>query len=169
LLTRNQADSCLKNLLNALSSQGKIASGQVEPSYDIVPLRPLPKTYADRVLVVGEAAGQVKPTTGGGIYYGLLCADIAAEVLHQAFVAGDFSAAILSAYEKKWRARLNRELTIGYWARTLLSRLSNNHIDRLFHRASKKGVPELIVTGNSFSFDWHSRLLLRMAGYLMPF
>jgi digeranylgeranylglycerophospholipid reductase len=169
LLTRNQADSCLENLLNTLSSQGKIASGQVEPSYDIVPLRPLPKTYADRVLVVGEAAGQVKPTTGGGIYYGLLCADIAAEVLHQAFVAGDFSAAILSAYEKKWRARLNRELTIGYWARTLLSRLSNNHIDRLFHRASKKGVPELIVTGNSFSFDWHSRLLLRMAGYLMPF
>jgi geranylgeranyl reductase family protein len=169
LLTRNQADSCLRNLLNTLSSQGKIASGQVAPSYDVIPLRPLPKTYADRVLVVGEAAGQVKPTTGGGIYYGLLCADIAAEVLHQAFLADDFSATVLSAYEKKWRARLNRELRIDYWARTLLTKLSNNHIDRLFRLASKKGLPELIATGNSFSFDWHSRLLLRMAGSLIPF
>jgi digeranylgeranylglycerophospholipid reductase len=169
LLTRNQADSCLKNLLDALSSQGKIASGQVEPSYDIVPLRPLPRTYTDRVLVVGEAAGQVKPTTGGGIYYGLLCADIAAEVLHQAFAADDFSAAALSSYEKRWRARLNRELTIGYWARTLLTRLSNNYIDRLFHRASKKGLPELISNGNSFSFDWQSQLLLRMVSFIVPF
>lgn len=169
LLTRNQADFHLKNLLNALSSQGKIASSEVECRYDIIPLKPLPRTYADRVLVVGEAAGQVKPTTGGGIYYGLLCADIAAEVLHQAFVTGDFFAAVLSAYEKKWRARLNRELTIGYWARTLWARLSNNHIDRLFHLASQEGVPELIATGNSFSYDWHSRLLLQMAGSLLPF
>ena len=169
LLTRNQADFHLKNLLGALSSQGKIASSEVECRYDIIPLKPLPRTYADRVLVVGEAAGQVKPTTGGGIYYGLLCADIAAEVLHQAFVTGDFSAAVLSAYEKKWRARLNRELTIGYWARTLWARLSNNHIDRLFHLASQEGVPEVIATGNSFSYDWHSRLLLQMAGSLLPF
>jgi digeranylgeranylglycerophospholipid reductase len=168
LLTRNQADFHLKNLLNVLSSQGKIASSEVECRYDIIPLRPLPKTYADRVLVVGEAAGQVKPTTGGGIYYGLLCADIAAEALHQALVAGNFSAAVLSAYQKKWQARLNRELTIGYWARALLTRLSNNHIDYLFHLASKNGLPELIATGNSFSFDWHSLLLLQMADYLIP-
>jgi digeranylgeranylglycerophospholipid reductase len=169
LLIRNQADFHLKNLLNVLSSQGKIASGEVTCRYGIIPLRPLSKTYADRVLVVGEAAGQVKPTTGGGIYYGLLCADIAAEVLHRAFPAGNFSAAVLSAYQKKWRARLNRELTIGYWARNLWARLSNNHIDHLFHLASKKGLPELIAAGNSFSFDWHSRLLLKMASSLLPF
>ena len=90
-------------------------------------------------------------------------------MLNQAFVTGDFSGAVLSAYQKKWRARLNRELTIGYWARTLWERLSNNYIDRLFHLASQKGVPELIATGNSFSFDWHSRLLLQMAGSLIPF
>jgi len=169
LLIRNQADFYLKNLLNVLSSQGKIASGEVACRYGIIPLRPLSKTYADRVLVVGEAAGQVKPTTGGGIYYGLLCADIAAEVLHQAFPAGDFSTAVLSAYQRKWQARLNRELTIGYWARNLWARLSNNHIDHLLHMASKNGLPELIATGNSFSFDWHSQLLLQTACSLIPF
>lgn len=169
LLTRSQADSSLENLLASLASQGKIASDHVVPSYDIVPLKPLPRTYADRVLVVGEAAGQVKPTTGGGVYYGLLCADIAAEVLEQALEASDFSAHVLSAYEQKWRAKLNRELVIGYWARTLLANLSNRRIDRLLHLAGKNGLPELIADGNSFSFDWHSRLLLKMVSSLIPF
>jgi len=169
LLTRSQADSSLENLLEVLSSQGKIAANQAVPSYDVVPLKPLPRTYADRVLVVGEAAGQVKPTTGGGVYYGLLCADIAAGVLQRSLEADDFSADALSAYEEKWRARLNRELTIGYWARTLLANLSNNKIDRLFRLAGKEGLPELIADGNSFSFDWHSQLLLKMAGSLLPF
>jgi len=169
LLTRYQADFCLKNLLGILLAQGKITSSETEPHYGIVPLRPLPKTYADRVLVVGGAAGQVKPTTGGGIYYGLLCADIAAEVLHQALLADNFSATILSTYQKKWKARLNREVTINYWARALLTKLKNEHIDYLFHVAGKKGVPEVIATTKNFSFDWHSRLLLQMASYLIPF
>jgi digeranylgeranylglycerophospholipid reductase len=169
LLTRHQADSHLKNLLKTLSAQGKIASGEAQCSYGVIPLGPLPKTYADRVLVVGEAAGQVKPTTGGGIYYGLLCADIATGVLHQTFQEGNFSAAALGDYQKRWRARLSRELTIGYWARSLLTRLGNNWIDHLFHLASKKGVPELIATTENFPFDWHSQLLLQMASQLMPF
>jgi len=169
LLTRSQADSSLENLLEVLSSQGKITSNQAAPSYDVVPLKPLARTYADRVLVVGEAAGQVKPTTGGGVYYGLLCADIAAGVLQRSFETDDFSADALAAYEEKWRARLNRELTIGYWARTLLAKLSNRKIDRLFRLAGKKGLPELIADGNGFSFDWHSQLLLKMAGSILPF
>jgi geranylgeranyl reductase family protein len=169
LLTRRQADSSLENLLEALSAQGKIASDQATPSYDIIPLKPLPRTYANRVLVVGEVAGQVKPTTGGGVYYGLLCADIAAEVLQRSFEADDFSADALSSYEHQWRARLNKELVIGYWARTLLARLSNSNIDRLFRLAGKNGLPELIADGDGFSFDWHSRLLLKMAGSLLPF
>jgi len=169
LLTRSQADSSLENLLKILSSQGKITSNQAAPGYDTVPLKPLPRTYLDRVLVVGEAAGQVKPTTGGGVYYGLLCADIAAGVLEQALDDDDFSAKALSSYEREWRARLNRELTVGYWARTLLAGLSNSRIDRLFQLAGKKGLPELIADGNGFSFDWHSRLLLKLAGSILPF
>lgn len=169
LLTRSQADSSLENLLEVFSSQGKITSDHAAPSYDIVPLKPLPRTYADRVLVVGEAAGQVKPTTGGGVYYGLLCADIAAGVLQRSFKSDDFSSDALAAYEVEWRSKLNRELTIGYWARTLLAGLSNSRIDRLFRLAGKKGLPELIAGGNGFSFDWHSNLLVKLAGSILPF
>ena len=47
---RSQADTSLENLLNVLFSQGKIASNQVASSYDVVPMKPLPRTYADQVL-----------------------------------------------------------------------------------------------------------------------
>jgi flavin-dependent dehydrogenase len=168
LLTRHQPDSYLRNFLNTLSSHGKLISTEVVPRYGIIPLRPLPRTYADRILVVGEAAGQVKPTTGGGIYYGLLCADIAAEVLHQAFLTGDFSSSRLSAYQKQWRALLGRELQIGHWARWVYSRLSNRSIDHLFHIAAQNGIADFVTT-KDFSFDWHSRLILQAARHLLPF
>jgi digeranylgeranylglycerophospholipid reductase len=169
LLNQRRADARLQNFLDSLARQGKIASSQVPHRQGLIPLRPLPRTYANRVLVVGEAAGQVKPTSGGGIYYGLLCADIAVEVALKALSADDFSAAALADYQKKWRARLSRELTIDYWARALLARLSNKHIDYLFRRARQKGMPEFVAASAKFSFDWHSRLLLRMAWRLMPF
>ena len=54
------------------------------PRLKILPLGPVTRTYADRVVAVGDAAGLVKPTTGGGIYYGLLSGSIAAEVLGDA-------------------------------------------------------------------------------------
>ena len=85
-------------------------------------------------MVVGDAAGQVKPTSGGGIYYGLLCADIAADTLHRALQEGDFSAGMLSRYERKWKKRLGRELKIGYWARRMFERLSDGQIDRIFDK-----------------------------------
>jgi len=37
-----------------------------------IPVRRIPKSYAERLVIVGEAAGQVKATTGGGIYFGML-------------------------------------------------------------------------------------------------
>jgi len=169
LLARHKSDAHLKDWLGSLSRQGKITSSKATLRYGIIPLKPLPKTYADRVLVVGAAAGQVKPTTGGGIYYGLLCAELAAEILHQALLAGDFSATALSAYQKEWQSKLNGSLTAGYSAQSLLAKLSNNHIDRLFHIASKNKIAELIATAKDFSFDWHNGLLLQMAHHLMPF
>ena len=58
LLTERQADFHLKNFLNYLYRQGKIASHQTPLGYGLIPLRPLAKSYADRVLVIGEAQSQ---------------------------------------------------------------------------------------------------------------
>ena len=56
-----------------------------EPRLKILPLGPVAeRTWTDRLLAVGDAAGLVKPTTGGGIYYGLITGQFAADVLGEA-------------------------------------------------------------------------------------
>ena len=163
LMTRRQPQQQLKKLLSNLKDQAKIASTETVPGYGLIPLRPLPRTYADRILVVGEAAGQVKPTTGGGIYYGILCADIAVDTLQQAFLAKDFSKSILGSYQKQWQTRLGKELKTGYLAHRLYERLSNRQIERLHTFVSNSGIPKLITGSEDFSFDWHAHLIMKVA------
>jgi len=152
----------LRNFLHHLRAQGKIASTEAEMKFGTIPLGTLPRTYSGRIIVVGDAAGQVKPTTGGGIYYGLLCADIAVDCLHQAFLANDFSAAKLAIYDKRWRAKLDHELQIGYRVRRLYKKLSNRRIDYLFRVAQDSGIPRLIAEWPDFSFDWHGPLIAKV-------
>lgn len=166
LLVPNDPASYLRDFLCHLRAQGRVASTEAEMKFGTIPLGTLPRTYSDRIIAVGDAAGQVKPTTGGGIYYGLLCADIAVDCLHQAFLANDFSAARLSSYDKQWRAKLNRELQSGYRARWFYKRLGNRHIDYLFRVAQANGVPRLIAEWPDFSFDWHGPLISEIVKHL---
>lgn len=162
LLVQKTPSEYLHGLLSRLQSQGKIASAG-EMSFGAIPLGTLARTYADRTVVIGDAAGQVKPTTGGGIYYGLLCADMAVDCLHQGFRSHDLSSARLSAYDRQWRARLGSELQAGYWARRLYYRFSNRRIDSLFQAARDSGIPELVAELPDFSFDWHRPIILKVA------
>jgi len=166
LLTYQQPEENLNNFLSYLKTQGNITSTEVTLSYGAIPLRPLPRTYTDRILVVGETAGQVKTTTGGGIYYGLLCADIAADTLHRAFRAHDFSESRLVAYQKEWQARLGKELQIGYWAHSLFRKLDNRQIEWLHNFTNKSGIPQFIAELDDFSFDWHSEIILKTLKHL---
>jgi flavin-dependent dehydrogenase len=116
------------------------------------------------VLVVGDAAGQVKPTSGGGLYYGLLCADMAAATLHQALAEDDLSARRLAGYERDWKRRLGWELRIGYWARRLFERLSDKQLDRIFNLIKANGIDEALLKAEDLSFDWHGKAILRLLG-----
>jgi len=162
VLSRKRPGHYLSELISSLVAQGKIVSADESFTYGGIPLKPLSKTYGDRVLVVGDAAGQVKPTTGGGIFYGLLCADIAVDVLHRALEADALSAGSLADYERAWKNKLGRELKAGYWARKLYERLSDRQIDKLFDIIKSKGVLDDIMQADDLSFDWHSEAILRM-------
>jgi flavin-dependent dehydrogenase len=61
-------------------------------------------SVAARVQVIGEAAGPVKATTGGGSYDGWLAARLAADTIATAFARGGFTAAALSRDERRWPA-----------------------------------------------------------------
>lgn len=162
LLSHHRPGLYLRRLMLSLVAQGKITSGEAELRYGGVALKPLARTYGERLLVVGSAAGQVKPTTGGGIYYGLLCADIAANNLHRALESNDLSAKGLANYEREWRRKLGRELRIGYWARKLYGRLSDRQIDMIFSIVAAGGMDKALLNAADVSFDWHSGGLLRL-------
>ncbi len=165
LLSRRSPGRYLKGLMSSLMAQGKIASAEAELSYGGIPLKPLPRTYGDRLVVVGSAAGQVKPTTGGGIYYGLLCADIAASSLHRALESDDLTAGSLAGYERGWKRRLGGELRRGYWARRLYERLSDRQVERIFDIIKSSGIDEALLKDEGLSFDWHAEVILRLVAH----
>lgn len=171
LLAQKTPAVYLKKLLSLLQSQGKITSVG-DTCFGTIPLRTLARTHSDRIVVIGDAAGQVKPTTGGGIYHGLLCADMAVDCLQQAFMSNDFSATRLSSYERQWRAKLGSELQTGYWARRFYHKLNNRRIEHLFQAARDNGIPELIAETQDFSFDWHRPIIIKMLqklAFSLPF
>jgi geranylgeranyl reductase family protein len=114
-------------------------------------------TVADRALSVGEAAGQVKTTTGGGVYYGLWGARIAAEVIREALAADSLGAASLAPYERRWKAALRREISLGLYVRKLYSWMSESQFEALFTLAQTDGLIPLIQSEGNF--DWQSGVI----------
>jgi digeranylgeranylglycerophospholipid reductase len=165
LLSRHSPQLYLKRLMSSLQAQGKIARDNAEPCYRGIPLKPLPRTYGERLLVVGDAAGQVKPTTGGGIYYGLLCAHIAADTLHHALKDDNLSAKTLANYQRRWRKKLGRELEISYYARKLYERLSDKQVERMFNLIKSHGIDQALLQAEDLAFDWHGEAVIRLMGH----
>jgi len=160
LLATSQARLYLQKFLNNLSCQGRITSREVEIEQKAIPVGTLARSYGDRVLVIGDAAGQVKPTTGGGIYFGHIGARIAAEVLDEALGSDNLTAGQLSRYQKQWKAKMGKELSRGYRAKWAYAKLSDRQIEGIFNALDSSGMAEALLNSSDFSFDWHSRLIL---------
>ncbi len=149
----------LDRLLGELRAAGRVSGPAGPVVMRPLPLGPLPRTYGDRALAIGDAAGLVKPTTGGGIYYSLLSAGWAAETLRLAFERGDFSAAALAGYEESWRTHLGAEIAVGVWFRWIVARLSPSDLDALARLALTDGL--MPVVRASARFNWHRELILQ--------
>jgi digeranylgeranylglycerophospholipid reductase len=125
-----------------------------EPRTKILPLGPVARTYGARLLAAGDAAGLVKPTTGGGIYYGLISGRIAADVLGPALHEDDLSEVRLRAYQESWQTRLGSEIRIGLRFRALAARLNDRAIDALVELARIDGLVPLLK--QTADFNWHA-------------
>jgi flavin-dependent dehydrogenase len=162
LLARRDAQLLLSGFIQRQRHQGKVTGVICKPAVWGIPLRPLRRTYQDRVLVVGDAAGQVKPTTGGGIYYSLLAGEIAGQALDEAFADDDLSAARLSQYQHRWKRLLSRELEVGYSARRLFEFLTDQQIASLVEQAGANGFRTELASSSDICFDWHSRMITKV-------
>jgi digeranylgeranylglycerophospholipid reductase len=160
LLATSQAKFHLQKFLDNLFSQGRITSWDMEIRQKAIPLGTLARSYGDRIVVVGDAAGQVKPTTGGGIYFGHLGAQIAAGVLDEALRGDNLTADQLLRYQKQWQAKMGKELSRGYWARWAYAKLSDRQIEGIFNALDSNGMAKALLNSSNLSFDWHSKLIL---------
>ena len=135
-------------------------SAASEPRQKILPLEPIQRTYADRVLVVGDAAGLVKPTTGGGIYYSLLSASLAADTLAKGLERDELGDSGLAGYQSSWRERLGPELRSQLALRRIAQGLTDADIDGLFELARTDGIMPLIQ--RTAAFNHHREFIVAL-------
>ena len=159
---RKNAPERFARFVSSRQAEGKITESMDTPACWGIPLRPPRKTYSDRLLVVGDAAGQVKPTTGGGIFYSLLASEGASGALNLALNEDNLSANRLGAYQKKWKSLLSDELEVGYSARRVFEYLGDSHISSLIHQASRNGLIAELGDSPDVSFDWHSSMIRKI-------
>jgi len=126
----------------------------------LIPIASISRSSMDRLLVVGDAAGQVKVTTGGGISYGILCGDIAASTLDKAFRLGDLREGVLVEYERRWRQEIGLELRVGSFFRRLGGMLSDEQIDRLIRAYHESDLPQLVRRWADF--ERHRKFILAL-------
>lgn len=133
------------------------------PRQKILPLAPIARTFGERVLAVGDAAGLVKATTGGGIYYSLLSAALASDVLARALRTDRLDAATLGPYETAWKARLGPELQAQLRLRRLSERLSDADIEAFFELARTDGV--MPIVRRTARFNRHRELIVSLLSH----
>jgi geranylgeranyl reductase family protein len=130
---------------------GVAVPDSLTPRRRMLPLASVKRTYADRVLAVGDAAGLVKPTTGGGIYYSVVSGEIAAEVLESRLAVNDLSAASMREYEQRWRSRFQSEFAAQLALRFVAQRMRDSDIDALFTLATTDGILPLVRENARFN------------------
>lgn len=150
--------------LNRLLTEHEIVSKKARSAVDMVvggiPVGTLPCTVTDSVLIAGDAAGQVKPVSYGGIYTGVRCAKIAGEVAAKAALDGDVSGKRLSEYERRWRSDIGFELKVGMIFRNTYNRMSDQDLNYALDRISN---PDMLDTINSYGdIDRYSDLGFRL-------
>jgi flavin-dependent dehydrogenase len=155
LMTRRGTMNHLGDHVARLQTEGRIGAVHEVYRCRAIPIGTAGHTVSDGIVGVGDAMGLVKPTSGGGIYFGLLSADFAAPVLAAAIEDGDLSAARLAPYENQWRDLLESEIKQGEALRGLLEQLPDGLVEQMHRLLGVPGLRRLLVR-SAPSFDWHS-------------
>ena len=163
LMTEANPKSSFSTMMNLCELEEEGEELQLKPIAQGV----VSKTFGERVLVVGEAAGQVKTTTGGGVFFGLVCAEIASNVIDQSFKDGDFSDKKLSLYERQWKAQIGTEIRLGTVARNFCGKLKDQQVEKIFSLVQTDGFFDFIA--KNADFDWHGKFVLRLLKMLAGF
>ncbi|MEM2995083.1 MAG: NAD(P)/FAD-dependent oxidoreductase [Candidatus Bathyarchaeia archaeon] len=129
---------------------------------------PIPKAYANGFLAVGDVASQVKPTTGGGVIFGLSCARVAAEVVFEALQKNDFSSAFLGLYQKRCRINYGFDVKVMLRIRKMLDGISDEKLDEVIRLCKRLNLNEALHGVDEIDFQGKTLLKLLRNPKMLP-
>jgi len=121
---------------------------------------PTAQAYSNGFLAVGDAASQVKPTTGGGVIFGMTCAQIAAEVASEALGKNDLSKEFLCNYQNRCREIFGFDMKIMLRMRKTLDALSDERVDDAIALCAKLRLDKILQ--NVKDIDFQGQTLLQV-------
>jgi len=137
----------LKHILsNFLQSQEYLNGAKVIKKYhgEIPVFDTQKKLVNEKSILLGDAASQVKPTTGGGLLIGFACARIAADVVSNSLDNENIS--ILNEYESHYKKEFEKELKTQLMVQKTFEMLNNKDLDEMFIKLKEKGAEDIIST-----------------------
>jgi len=142
------SDKPMENIRDILQRR-KIKGDIIDKVGGIIPIG-FCNSSADNVALLGDAACQVKPLSGGGIYFGIK----AAEILAQAIFDGK-----LADYDKNWKKLFGNEIKIGLKAKEIIGNLSPKTLASIFNFLKDNSA----VIEEVSDFERHSSVILEFA------
>ncbi|MCD6574206.1 NAD(P)/FAD-dependent oxidoreductase [Candidatus Aerophobetes bacterium] len=113
--------------LESFMQKMKIKNGIIEKMGGVISIG-YGETYKDGLILVGDAACQVKPLSGGGLYYGMRCAETLADCIKEEKI---------SSYDSKWKKQIGKEIRSSLKIRNFLEKRDISFLEMLFNLAKK--------------------------------
>ena len=120
---------------------------------------PIDKFIDGKIVIIGDAAGQAKPTTAGGIYSSGMGGLYAGQAISKFLESKDTSD--LEEYQKKWTEKFGKEFEKQLFARKILERLDNSTINKLFESITPEITKEI---SEKEDFDFHTGSIVKLLG-----
>lgn len=120
---------------------------------------PIKKFVDNKVVIVGDAAGQAKPTTSGGIYSSGMGGVLAGRAISKFLKSKKQSD--LNDYQKQWLEQFGEEFEKQLMARKFLERIDNNTINKLFEVITPEIINEI---SEKEDFDFHTGSIVKLLG-----
>jgi len=120
---------------------------------------PITKFVEGKIVTIGDAAGQAKPTTAGGIFTSGMGGVYAGQAISK-FLRTNNSKE-LEEYQKRWIERFGKEFEKQVFARKILERLDNKTINKLFESITPDIIKEI---SEKDDFDFHTSSIMKLLG-----
>ncbi|MHA7646855.1 NAD(P)/FAD-dependent oxidoreductase [Nitrosopumilus sp. S4] len=120
---------------------------------------PIKKFIDGKTIIIGDAAGQAKPTTAGGIYTSGMGGVLSGKAISKYLKTNNPKD--LESYQKQWLDKFGKEFEKQLLARKILERLDNDTINKLFDSITPEIIQDI---SQKDDFDFHTGSIIKLLG-----